>query len=71
MPFPQFIAPLTPDAQEIRRCPVSRASASKRILIMGLGALGDIVAQSPLLAGLREAYPGAYLTWIVEHSNRG
>lgn len=69
MPFPQFIAPLIPDNHALCRSPVSRAEASKRILIMGLGALGDIVAQSPLLVGLREAYPEAYLTWIVDRGN--
>ena len=71
MPFPEFIAPLTPVNVPVRRCPVPREDASERILIMGLGALGDVVAQSPLLAALRDAYPRSHLTWIVEHGNRG
>ena len=51
MPFPQFLAPLVPSNHALCRCPVSRAEASKRILIMGLGALGNTVAQSLLLVG--------------------
>lgn len=34
---------------------------------MRLGAFGDILMGTPLLAALREAYPEAHLTWMVEH----
>ena len=70
MPYPQFIAPLTPSNLPIQRCPVSREDASKRILIIKLGALGDILMATPLLSALRTAYPDAHLSWMVEHTNQ-
>src|SRR5262245_27004664 len=39
---------------------------STRILIVRLGAIGDVVHTLPALAALRRALPGAYLAWIVE-----
>ena len=63
-----FFVPLVPCNQPLRRCPVSREDASHRILIMRLGAFGDILMGTSLLAALREAYPDAHLTWIAEHS---
>ncbi len=38
----------------------------KRILIIRLGAIGDIVHTLPALAALRRAMPEAHLTWAVE-----
>jgi lipopolysaccharide heptosyltransferase I len=38
----------------------------KRILIVRLGAIGDIVHTLPALAALRRAMPEAHLTWAVE-----
>ena len=35
---------------------------------MRVGAFGDILMATPLLAALRAAFPDAHLTWIVEHS---
>lgn len=37
-----------------------------RILIMRLSALGDILHAMPLLAALRERWPGAHIGWLVE-----
>ena len=65
---PQFFAPQTPCNVPVQRCPVSREEASHRILIMRVGAFGDILMGTPLLAALRTAYPDAHLTWIVEHT---
>ena len=62
---PQFISPLLPGNLLVRRCPVPREQASKRILILRLGAFGDILMGTPLLAALRQAYPEAHLTWGV------
>ncbi len=70
MPYPEFITPLTPSNLPLRRCPVSREKASKRILIMRLGSYGDVLMGTPLLAALRQAYPEAHLTWIVEYNAR-
>lgn len=65
---PQFLSPLLPCNQPLRRCPVSREEASHRILITRVGAFGDILMATPLLAALRAAYPKAHLTWLVEHT---
>ena len=63
---PCFLPPLTPCNLPLRRCTVPRAQASRRILIQRAGAFGDILMGTPLLAALREAYPDAHLTWLVE-----
>ena len=62
---PRFLTPLIPVNLPVRRCPVSRDAASKRILILRLGAYGDILMATPLLASLRESYPEAHLTWMA------
>lgn len=68
--FPRFIKPLLPCNLQVQRCPVPQDQATQRILIMRLGSYGDIVMGTPLLTALREAYPKAHLTWLVEHSQR-
>ena len=40
--------------------------ARPRILIILLGAIGDVVRGLPLLMRLRRAYPEAHITWAVE-----
>jgi predicted lipopolysaccharide heptosyltransferase III len=62
---PRFEVPLAPCNLPVSRCTVSREAASRRILIMRLGAYGDILMGTPLLAALRAAYPDAYLTWMA------
>lgn len=42
-----------------------------RILIVRLGALGDIVHTIPAAAALRAAYPDARIDWLVEAKHRG
>ena len=37
-----------------------------RVLIVRLSAIGDCVLTVPLLHALRDFYPGAYLSWIVD-----
>ena len=65
---PQFLPPLLPCRAPLHRCPVGRELASRRILITRVGAFGDILMATPLLAALRAAYPDAHLTWLVEHT---
>ena len=65
MGHPRFTVPLTPCNLPLFRCPVPREAASRRILIMRLGAYGDILMATPLLAALRTAYPDAHLTWLA------
>ncbi len=37
-----------------------------KILIVKLGALGDVLRTTPLLTALKKKYPTAHFTWIVE-----
>jgi len=41
-------------------------STSSRILVVRLGAMGDIIHALPAVASLKHSYPGSRLTWIVE-----
>ena len=38
----------------------------KRILIIRLSAIGDIIHTLPCLNALRQRFPGAYIAWVVE-----
>jgi lipopolysaccharide heptosyltransferase I len=53
---------------------MSRAPAplrpADRVLIVRLGAVGDVVRTLPALRALRAAFPGAHLAWIVEDLSR-
>ncbi len=40
--------------------------ASPRILVVRLGAMGDIVHTLPAVARLKHCHPGSHLTWLVE-----
>lgn len=40
------------------------------ILVVRLGALGDVVHAIPAVAALRAAYPGAEIDWLVEAKHR-
>ncbi len=64
-----FSAPLLSMNLPAQRCPTSRAEAPKRILIVKLGALGDVLMTTPLLTALRRAYPQAHITWLVDTKN--
>src|SRR4029079_13570991 len=46
------------------------ASPPGRILIVRLGALGDIVHAIPVAAALRRAFPGARIDWLVSAKHR-
>ena len=37
-----------------------------RILIIKLAAMGDVIRTTPLLRGLRKAYPNCHVTWLTE-----
>lgn len=37
-----------------------------RILVVRLGAMGDIIHTLPAAATLRKSFPGAHITWLVE-----
>lgn len=40
--------------------------ASSRILVVRLGAMGDIIHSLPAVASLKHSHPGSHLTWAVE-----
>src|ERR1035441_3877567 len=42
------------------------SSTSSRILVVRLGAMGDIIHSLPAVASLKHSYPGSRLTWAVE-----
>src|ERR1035437_8774081 len=41
-------------------------STSSRILVVRLGAMGDIIHALPAVASLKTGFPGSRLTWVVE-----
>lgn len=40
--------------------------ASNRILVVRLGAMGDIIHTLPAVVSLKHSHPGAHLTWVIE-----
>src|SRR5262245_9562025 len=50
-----------------RRIPLAEYPA-RRVALIKPSALGDIVHALPVLTALRERYPAAHITWVV---NRG
>lgn len=45
-------------------------NAPRRILVIRLSAIGDNVMATPLIGCLREAYPQAEISWLVESQSR-
>jgi heptosyltransferase-1 len=45
---------------------IAGKSAKARILVVRLGAMGDILHTLPAVATLKRGHPGAHLTWVVE-----
>ncbi len=45
---------------------VSSSSAGPRILIVRLGAMGDVIHALPAVASLKHSFPGSRLTWLIE-----
>lgn len=41
-----------------------------KILLVKLGALGDVLRTTTVLSGLKKKYPGARISWVVEERNR-
>lgn len=42
-----------------------------RILVIRLGALGDVVRTLPAVSALRQRHPGSHLCWLVEPASEG
>ncbi len=47
-----------------KNCPAYE-KISKRILIIKLGAIGDVIRTTPLITRYRSLYPGCYITWLT------
>ena len=47
-----------------------RKSDFKRILIVRLSAIGDVVVTTPVAKALRGAFPEAHIAWIVEDKSK-
>jgi len=45
---------------------LTRSPDADRILVVRLGAVGDVVRTLPAVTCLRGAYPGAHIAWLVE-----
>ena len=45
-------------------------NAPRRILVIRLSAIGDIVMASPLVHALRRRYPEAHIAWVVQPESR-
>ncbi len=43
----------------------SYAALQEKILVIKLGARGDVLRTTPLVAGLRKVYPQAHITWLT------
>lgn len=38
----------------------------KRVLMIKLGAMGDVLRTTPLLKAIKKKYPGCHITWLVD-----
>lgn len=51
--------------RECEGCP-HYSQFGRRILLLKLAAMGDVLRTTPLLRGLRRAHPGCHITWLTE-----
>ncbi len=42
----------------------------ERILIIKMGAKGDVLRSTSILTGLKEKYPDSHITWVVEKGSQ-
>lgn len=45
---------------------MTESKSGSRILVVRLGAMGDIIHTLPAVASLKHSYPGSRITWVVE-----
>jgi len=43
---------------------------SKKILIIKLGAMGDVIRTTPLIPLIRKKYPNSQITWLVGEQSK-
>ncbi len=59
--------PCTPNKEkgvQCDQCPVYQ-KIEKRLLIIKLGAIGDVIRTTPLVVKYRKLYPGCHITWLT------
>lgn len=44
----------------------SSSSSGPKILVVRLGAMGDVIHALPAVASLKHSFPGSHLTWLIE-----
>lgn len=59
--------PCSPNKKFGSTCPSCEhyVAVSKRILIIKLGALGDVIRTTPLVVKFKEQYPNCHITWLT------
>ncbi|NUQ80660.1 MAG: glycosyltransferase family 9 protein [Bacteroidetes bacterium] len=59
--------PCKPNKTNDQVCPTCTAyePISKRILMIKLGAIGDVIRTTPLIQKFREVHPGCHITWLT------
>jgi ADP-heptose:LPS heptosyltransferase len=64
--------PCAPHKQAGRRCSgcASYDPVGARILIIKVGALGDVLRTTALLPSIRQCFPGAHVTWLTANAAR-
>ncbi len=45
---------------------VTSSNSGPHILVVRLGAMGDVIHALPAVASLKHSYPGSHLTWLIE-----
>jgi lipopolysaccharide heptosyltransferase III len=60
--------PCTPNKLSGKVCPTcdEYSAVQTRILIIKLGALGDVIRTTPLITRFRKIYPGCHISWITQ-----
>ncbi len=53
------------------RARVRTPPVADRVLILRLGAMGDVIRTLPAVGAIRSLYPGAHLSWLVEPASAG
>ncbi|TWT41439.1 glycosyltransferase family 9 protein [Botrimarina hoheduenensis] len=59
-------SPLTPPSDPLAK---GSAAGSPRVLIARMSAIGDTILTLPVACRLREAFPHAFLAWVVEEKS--
>jgi len=59
-------SPVETFSEDVTRRAIAGPTTVERILIVRLGAMGDVIHGLPAVAALRAAFPGATIGWLIE-----